>query len=178
MKRLLMAIVCLTVAAAAFAQAPKPGPELQKLEPFIGQWDCTGEVFTSQEFGPGHPEVATVSAKWILGGFWVELHFAEKKTAKSPEPLDVLNFLSYDNEIKKFVLGSLDNGGGYETAQADGWQGDLITFEGPIHNGTKTLIARDTFRKTGTTEIYHTFTIKVGEGWKKIEEDRCRRAKK
>jgi hypothetical protein len=178
MKRLLMAIVCLTVAAAAFGQVPKPAPELHKLEPLIGDWKCTGELFTSEEFGPGHPVVSTVTGIWTLGGFWLEMHFAEKKTEKSPEPYDALIFLSYDNEIKRFVFGSVDNTGSYETAQAGGWQGDVITFEGPIHTGNKTLTARDQFRKTGTTEIFHTFTLKVGEGWKKIEEDRCRRAKK
>src|SRR5213595_3216498 len=139
MKRLSMVPVCLLFATALFAQMPKPGPKLKELQPFVGAWDCTGQLYDSPEFGPGHPELATVNGRWILGNFWVEVDFKETKTAKAPEPFHGLIFLSYDGETKNFVLGSLDNTGSYETAAASGWSGDVMAFEGPTHTGMATV---------------------------------------
>lgn len=178
MRRLSMVVVCLLFATVLSAQMPKPGPELKALEPFIGTWDCKGELFTSPEFGPGHPEVAVITGKWTHGGFYVDVHFKETKTAKSPEPYDANIFLGYDGEIKKYVFGSIDNTGTYETAQATGWDKDVMTFEGPIHTGAATFTARDTFTKKGTTGMSHLFSLKEKDGsWRKIEEDHCTRGK-
>jgi hypothetical protein len=178
MKRVLMALVCLLFATALFAQMPAPGPELKELKPFAGNWTCKGELLTSPEYGPGHPEVATVKGSWTLGNFWMLVHFKETKTAKSPYPYDAMIYLSYDGELKKFIFGSLDNTGSYETAQADGWNADEMVFEGVNHSGSATMTARDTFTKKGTNSLSHLFTIKDKDGsWRKIEEDHCTRAK-
>lgn len=178
MKRLSMALVCLLFAASLFAQMPKPAPQLKELQPFIGNWDCKGELYNSPEFGPGHKIVATVSSKWILGNFWVSTDFKETKTKVAPEPFHGLIFLGYDGERKEFALGSLDNLGSYETAGATGWVGDTMTFEGPQHTGTETLTVRDAFTKSGTTKMSHVYSVKGKDGsWRKIEEDHCTRAK-
>lgn len=176
MKRISMGIVCLLFAASAFAQMPKPSPELKQLQPFIGSWDCKGTLYDSPEFGPGHKLVSTVESKWILGGFWVSVDFRETKTKVAPEPFHGMIFLGYDGEVKKFVLGAIDNTGSGETASSNGWDGDVITFEGPQHTGQATITVRDTFTKKGKSGLDHTFTLKDKDGsWRKIEEDFCKR---
>jgi hypothetical protein len=177
MKRALIALVLTTLATSALAQAPAPDPKTKELQPFVGDWKCTGQVFESA-FGPAHPEVATVTGKWILGGLWLQIDFKETKTAKAPMPYHGLIFLGFDQELKQFVLGSVDNLGGYETAAGSGWNGDEMSFEGPIHAGGTTLTARDTFTKKGGNEMSHSFAYKEKDGsWKKVEEDHCKRAK-
>lgn len=178
MKRFSMALVCLLFAAGLFAQMPKPAPQLKELQPFIGSSDCKGELFASPEFGPGHKIVATVTGRWILGNFWVEADFKETKTKAAPMPFHGLIFLGYDGETKQFALGSVDNTGSYEVAGSKGWEGDVMTFEGPQHIGTATLTVRDTFTKIGTTKMNHTYSVKDKNGtWRKIEEEQCTRAK-
>jgi hypothetical protein len=178
MKRALIALVCLAFATGMFAQMPAPSPELKQLKPFAGSWTCKGEILNSPEYGPGHPEIATVKASWTLGNFWVSGNFKEIKTAKSPYPFNGMMYLGYDGEIKKFVFVAVDNTGSYETAQSEGWNGDEMVFEGVTHNGSTTMTVRDTFTKKATTELNHTFTMKDKDGsWRKIEEDHCTRAK-
>lgn len=176
MKRSLIVVVCLLVAASALAQMPKPAPELKELQPFVGTWGCTGKLYDSPEFGPGHELRSTSEARWILGGFWISVDFKETKTKVAPEPFHGMIFLGYDGEIKKFVLGSIDNTGGGETATSGGWEGDMMTFEGPLHTGQATLTVRDTFTKKGKTQLDHSFSVKEKDGsWRKIEEDFCKK---
>lgn len=177
MKRSSIALVLITLATTALAQAPRPDPRLKELQPVAGNWQCTGEVFPSP-FGPAHPEVGNVDGHWMLGNFWLSLHFKETKTAKSPVPYEISMFLGYDSELKKLVLGSVDNTGAYETAQSDGWKGDVLTFEGPSHGAGMTIVSRDTFTTKGPNVLSHSFLYQEKDGsWKKVEEDHCTRTK-
>lgn len=177
MKRVLMALACVTFTAAAFGQLPTPDPKMKDLKPFLGNWQCKGELFTSEEFGPGHPVVGTAKDSTALGGFFIEVHWVEKKTSKSPMPYDDKIFLGYDAGSKMFTLISLDNTGSSESASSSGWNGDDIVYEGPVHGGPAVVTARDTFHK-GKNEMHHTFTLQQKDGsWKKIEEDHCTLAK-
>ena len=171
MKRLLCLLVFL-VATAALAQT-RPA-ELKQLDPFVGKWTCKGTVFSSDE-APEHPITATLDTKWAYGGMWLKADYKETKTAKNPKPMTGLALWGYDPEIKKFVDGWIDNTGGYQTEQSDGWKGDQIVFEGPFHTGTMTATARDTFTKKSAHQIDHVFELDMKGTWKKIEQDSCRK---
>lgn len=177
MKRVLMALACLVFAAAAFGQMPTPDPKMKDLKVFIGSWNCKGDLFTSDEFGPGHPVVASIKVSTVLGGFFLEAQWVEKKTTKSPYPYDDKFFFGYDVGSKMFTLISLDNTGSSESASSSGWNVDEMIFEGPVHGGPAVLTSRDTFEK-GKNKMHHTFSLQQKDGsWKKIEEDRCTLAK-
>ena len=85
--RILAVVVCL-ITMAAFGQS---NPKLKEVQYFVGTWQCTGVAFASP-MGPEHPTKATVHGSWVLGGAWLELHYAETKTAKNPHPVDVRVF--------------------------------------------------------------------------------------
>ena len=50
---------------------PKPGPELKKLEAFLGKWTVEGEI-KANEFMPAGKTVSTETATLGPGGFYVE----------------------------------------------------------------------------------------------------------
>jgi hypothetical protein len=99
MKTLTLVMIFCLMTAAAFGQT---NPKLKELEPFVGTWQCIGTAFASP-FGPEHPTKATVTGAWILGGAWLEIHYAEAKTAKNPHPYDVRGFYGYDEQPKALV---------------------------------------------------------------------------
>lgn len=169
MKNIILTVSLCLAATAAFAQSAKN----KELEPFIGDWKCTGTAFAS-EMGPEHPLMATVHAKWILDGAWVEIDYAESKTAKNPHPVAVRIFMSYDAGLKKFVYGTVDNFGGYGTEESSGWNGDTMVFTGPSHMGAMTSTSRDTFMKA-KNEIRHMGETEVKGAWKKTDEQTCRK---
>jgi len=167
--RILTLGLCL-VTVAAFGQA---NPKLKDLNYFDGTWQCSGKAFASP-MGPEHPTKATVTAAWILGGTWLEAHYKEAKTAKNPTPFELRAFWGYDEESKSIVAGTIDGMGGYSTATA-AWDGDKLTFTGPMHGGGMTSNGRDVFTKISKTEFRHEGEMEVKGNWTKTDEETCKR---
>jgi Protein of unknown function (DUF1579) len=168
--RILAVVVCL-ITVAAFGQA---NPKLKELAPFAGTYTCSGVTFASPA-GPEHPTKATVTGKWILGGAWLNIHYAETKTAKNPQPFELVDLWSYDEHMQSFVSGFADATGGYGTSQSPGWEGDKLVFTGPMHFGGVTTNARDIFTKVSNTEIAHEGEFEDNGTWKKLDKEVCKR---
>ncbi|PYQ27115.1 MAG: hypothetical protein DMF56_21375 [Acidobacteria bacterium] len=168
-----VSLVCLVVAGSALAM--DPNPNLKQLAPFAKNYKCSGTAFAN-EMSPEHPTSASVMGDWTLDGMWVRFSYIETKTAKNSMPAGVRGFFGYDPEMKKFVLGGVDNMGGYSGGHSDGWSGDSIVFEGPWHLGSQTVQARDTFTKTAKG-LHHTGEMMMDGKWMKYGEEDCTFAK-
>lgn len=172
MKTRMLAVALCLITVAAFGQT---NPKLKELQIFVGTWHCTGTAFASP-WGPEHPTTATVNGSWILGGAWLQIEYTEAKTAKNPHPYAVHDLMSYDQEPKAFVSGSVDDMGGYATAQSPGWQADKLIFSGPMHGGGATIKSRDIFTKVSANEVRHASEMEEKDGkWKKLDEETCKR---
>jgi len=171
-----LALVLPLLLLAGSAAAMDPNPELKKLQIFAANYNCTGIAYASP-MAPEHPTKATVTGEWTLGGIWVRFSYIENKTDKNSMPVGVRGFFGYDPEIKKFVVGTVDNMGGYSTGASDGWNGDSLTFEGPWHMGTMTTTARDTFTKT-SKGLNHVGELMMDGTWVKYGQETCIRAAK
>jgi hypothetical protein len=136
---------------------------------------CTGIAFAS-DMGPEHSTTATVTGKWILDGKWLEVRYTENTTAKNPHPYAVVAFWGWDEGQKKIVAGSIDNVGGYSVQSSSGWSGDTLVFEGPAHMGPTAPNGRDTFTRSGSSTMTHSFAIPDSAGgWKKFDEETCKK---
>ena len=179
MRKTVLVLLLVFAATAAFANSHmemKPSPKTRDLDYYGGNWSCKGTAMASP-MAPEHPTAANVTAKWTAGGYWLAFTYAETKTAKSAMPFWVSGFFGYDMEQKKFVMGSVDNMGGYSTSTSDGWSGDTMTFEGPWHMTAMTVKGRDTFMKTSATAMVHTAFVEDGGSWKKLAEETCTKMK-
>jgi Protein of unknown function (DUF1579) len=83
----------------ALAEAGKPGPEHQKLQPFIGDWDLTVRLWTDPKQPPAEAK-GTVERKWILGGRFVQ---ESVKVACEGKSFEGLGLLGYNSAEKKFT---------------------------------------------------------------------------
>jgi hypothetical protein len=171
MKARFIAVVLCLLTVAAFGQ---PNPKLKEVQYFEGTWQCSGKAFASP-MGPEHTTAAIVHADWVLGGAWLQIHYAEKKTAANAHPYDVQLFWGYDAQLKMLVDGSVDNMGGYSTEQSAGWQGDKLIFAGPTHSGGMTMTGRDVFTKKSKSELHHVFEFEEKGTWKPLAEETCTR---
>jgi hypothetical protein len=171
MKTRMVAVVLCLITVAAFGQS---NPKLKELDAFAGTWQCTGTAFASP-MGPEHPTTATVHGTWVLGGAWMEIQYTEAKSPKNPHPVDVRLFMGYDAQPKALVSGTVDNMGGYSTAQSPGWQNDKLIFSGPSHGGGGTMTGRDTFTRVGKSEMLHDGEIEMKGKWVKINHEICKK---
>jgi hypothetical protein len=167
--RCLGVILCLVVAASAFAKGNA------NLEPLAGMWKCTGITFASP-MAPEHATKATVDGTWIMGGKWLEVVYKEMKTTKNPKPIQAELLMSYDEALKKVVSGCVDNMGGYCTEETGNppWNGDMMVLSGNATMDGQAMKVRDTFTK-GSGWVKHMGEIETPKGWVKVSEETCKR---
>ncbi len=159
-------------------EAPKPPAELSQLWFMSGSWTCTGTTFATP-FGAEHKTESTLKGSKAVGGMWLHADYVEKKTAENASPFHAGIYGGYDAAQKKFVMGCVDNFGGYCTESSPGWEGDAMTFEGTtVVNGKRTP-SRDVFTKKGTGGVTHHAEMQLEEGkWTKMDEETCKKAGK
>ena len=81
--------------------ALQPGPQHKQLNVLEGNW--TVAVRFRYGSGPERQSTATCSARWILGGRYIQLEY------KGDSGLEALQFVGYDNQKKKFFEVKFDN---------------------------------------------------------------------
>src|SRR5579884_2548616 len=93
----LAAVMFLTMAATAQnpPAMPKPGPEVEKLKYFVGNWKQIGEVKPGP-MGPGGKVTGTQNGAFMPGGFFVEVH----GTGEAPGygKFTSIAYLGYDSQ--------------------------------------------------------------------------------
>jgi hypothetical protein len=176
--RIFLAILALGLftSLAAAADAPSPSEHLKDLQYFAGSWQCKGTGFAFMGM-PEHPTTATVESSWTLGKYWLNLHYKENKTTKNPMPVDVRVFWGWDEQVKKFASGSVDNMGSYAIQYSPGWDGDKLVFEGEMHGGGMTAKVRDLFTKVTASKLTHSSEMEMESKWTKMDEETCTKAK-
>jgi len=152
-RRTISVIVFISVCAAFVAAqgpAPKPGPEHQKLQYFVGKWSTTGEMKTNP-FSPGGKMTASDSCDWFQGGFAVVCHSEGKGPAG---PMKSLGIMGYNSDQKVYTYYGLDNTGMVMMSAAKGTvKGDVWTFLDEGTMGGQPYTSRFTL-KTGSPNSY------------------------
>ena len=141
----LLALACLLFAAPALSaqnapQAPKPGPEHEKLAYFAGRWNTVGEM-KSGPMGPGGKLTATNSCEWWPGGFYLVCRGEQQSPAGQMKSLGIMG---YSNEKQRYTYYGIDNSGmggdpAFATVAGNKW-----TYEGESTMGGKPVKARYT----------------------------------
>jgi hypothetical protein len=105
----LLLILCTTLALAQGSFAPpKPGPEVQQLGKFVGEWTTVGTVKPGP-MGPGGKVTGIESCEWVSGGYAVLC----KETAIIPGigKLTDVALMSYDPGAKDYVFFQVNDAG-------------------------------------------------------------------
>ena len=109
MKRTVIAVglMSLLFAVAAQAQAPKPDPELKKLQVLAGHWTYEGE-YKAGPLGPGSKITGEYTGQMILGGFF----YQEQEIEKGPTgETRTISIYAYDPVNKNFAFNSYQSDG-------------------------------------------------------------------
>ena len=133
-----LGIVTLTgILSAQAPQAPKPGPEHQRLGAFVGNWTFNGEV-KSGPMGPGGKMTGTDRVQWLPGNFFVERRFEGKGPMGTMSGVEII---AYDSAKKAYTYTLVDSmgtlGSGTATVSGDRW-----TFSGTGNMGGKVMQER------------------------------------
>lgn len=178
-KTIAFVVVFAVVAANAFAQAPagppKPGPEVKRLDYFVGKWTSTGEMKPSP-FGPGGKTTGSDTCTWFDGGFAVVCN----STGTGPMgPMKGLGIMSYSTDLKAYTYYGVDNTGMVMTTVPKGTvKGDTWTYDDESIMGGQKIKARYTLKIASPTSYSFTWEMAGPDGkWMPIMTGTSTKAK-
>jgi len=175
MKRICLSLIALAFLASSVLAAdapPGPSPKLKELNYFVGNWQCKGTGFAFMGM-PEHKTTAAVESTWTLNGYWLTIYYHEDKTATNAHPVAVRIYWGWDEQLKKFASGGVDNMGSYSLQYTPGWEGNKLVLSGETHGGGGTAKVRDVFTKVSPTKLEHMSEIEMNGKWIKLDEETC-----
>jgi hypothetical protein len=159
-------LFALTLPAIAQMQAPKPSPELKKLDYFVGTWTYTANVKANPD-SPGGKVTATETYNWMDGGFFLsgssEYIMQGQKTTG---PM----FMGYDTNDNLFTYDSFDSMGDATHAKGT-FSGDTWAFSSEQKMGPQTIKGRYTMKVISPTSYALKYEMSQdGTNWITIME--------
>jgi hypothetical protein len=171
MRTLLSAVVML-VPSCVFAltqadQAPKPGPEVQKLGYYVGTWKGEGQT-KGGPFGPAGKLSSTMTCEWFAGGFHLVCRGEETgPTGKRA----FLNILAYDPETSGYTEYGISSVGESEYSRGGSIVGNERMFLWDAEVAGKTTKFRYSEVQVSPTLYTYQAETSVGGGpWTVIAE--------
>ena len=147
-------------AAAAMAQTPKPGPELKKLDVFVGAWTLAGTLKPGM-MGSGGTMTENEKCEWMEGGFYLVCHSDYKSTMGNGVGLSVMGYSADDS------VGEFDDSKG--TVDGDTW-----TWTSDQKTAGSTMKGRFTIQVTSATSYTFVFDMSPDGGkWSTVMEGKA-----
>ena len=145
LKKILFSAVILCT-AAAYAQMPtKPGPEVKKLDYFVGTWTVDGTV-AQGPWGQGGKFTSTETTEWMPGNFFTEAHSDFKMPPEVGGEGKETSIMGYDTDQNVYIYDAFNS------------QGRRENSKGTLSNDTWTWTSSQNY---GGQEIQQKMTIKI-----------------
>ena len=164
---LLVIVAQLTLAPAARAQQPVPGPEVQKLAYYLGTWKGEGES-KGGPLGPAGKLSSTARCEWFDGGFQLVCRGEETGPTGTRTYLDIR---AYDEKAKAYTEYGISSLGDSEYDTGGAIVGNRRTFDLSIDMDGKPVKLRYTEVQVSPTLFTYLAEASVDGGpWTVIAE--------
>jgi Protein of unknown function (DUF1579) len=159
MKRIgmiLAAALLLAPAVTAQMGPPKPGPELKKLDVFVGTWTLDGNMKPGP-MGPGGAISENEKCEWMDGGFYLVCNSEYKSTIGNGVGLAVMG---YSPDDKGYTYREFNSFGEFEDSKGS-VAGDTWTWVADEKMGGMTMKGRFTMKIISSTS--YTFMFEMSQ---------------
>lgn len=163
-KHVLIAVI-LFVAASTFAQMnTTPGPEVKKLEQFVGNWTTEGTI-AQGPWGMGGKFTSTDTNTWMPGNFFVESHSEFKMPPEVGGEGKAVSFMGYDTDQSTYTFDQFNSSGRHETSKGT-VSGDTWTWSSSANYGGQQIQQRMTVKILSPTSQSFKFEVSMdGTSW-------------
>jgi len=156
-------------AAAAMAQTPKPGPELKKLDVFVGAWTLAGTLKPGM-MGSGGTMTENEKCEWMEGGFYLVCHSDYKSTMGNGVGLSVMGYSADD---KTYTYREFNSVGEFDDSKGT-VDGDTWTWTSDQKTAGSTMKGRFTIQVTSATSYTFVFDMSQdGTKWSTVMEGKA-----
>ncbi|HEY4903001.1 MAG TPA: DUF1579 family protein [Candidatus Sulfotelmatobacter sp.] len=172
MKRIAIVVAgFLLCAAAALAQmeAPKPGPELKKLDMFTGSWTLDGDMKPGA-MGPGGKTTEDQKCSWMEGGFYLICHFDYKTSMGNGVGLAVMG---YSTEDKTYTYREFNSQGEFDDSKGT-LDGDNWSWTNDMKMGAITMKGKYTMKILSPTSYNFAYEVSQdGTKWTPVMDGKA-----
>jgi hypothetical protein len=165
----LAAVILATTVAVAQTQPPKPGPELKKLDIFVGSWTLDGTMKPGS-MGPGGTMTENEKCEWMEGGFYLVCHSDYKSSMGNGVGISVMG---YSTDDKAYTYREFNSFGEFDDSRGH-LDGDTWIWTNDEKMGSMTMKGRFTIKMTSTTAYNFTFDMSQdGTKWDTVMEGKA-----
>jgi len=154
----------------ATAQAPKPGPEHERLGYFVGKWTAEGEMKPGP-MGSGGKMTANDTCEWFEGRYSV---ICRSKGTGPMGPTKNIGILGYNTEEKVYTYYGVDNSNMTMASVPRGTiRGDTWTYTDEGTMGGKKIKSRVTIKELSPTSYSFRMEMQGPDGkWMPMMESK------
>jgi hypothetical protein len=166
---ILAASIVLSASAVAQTPPPKPGPELKKLDMFVGSWSLDGTMKPGM-MGPGGSMTESEKCEWMEGGFYIVCHSDYKSSMGNGVGLSVMG---YSAEDKAYTYREFNSFGEFDDSRGT-VDGDTWTWTNEEKMDKMTMKGRFTIKMTSATSYNFTFDMSQdGTKWSTVMDGKA-----
>ena len=167
--KILAASLLMSAAALAQMDAPKPGPELKKLDTFVGSWTLDGDLKPGP-MGPGGKMTETQKCEWMQGGFFVVCHSDFKSGMGDGSGISVMG---YSTDDKTYTYREFNSWGEFDDSKGS-VDGETWTWTSDEKMGSMTMKGRFTMKMTSSTSYNFSFEMSQdGTKWTTVMDGKA-----
>ena len=171
-KVILPTLLLLTASAWAQMAPPKPGPEVKKLDYFIGTWTTEGTV-AQGPWGAGGKFSSTDTSEWMPGSFFVTGHSDFKMPPEVGGDGKEVSIMGYDTSQNVYTYDGFNSQGQHETSKGT-VSGDTWTFNSSANYGGQDIKQKLTMKVLSPTSYSMKFEVSVdGTNWMTFMEGKA-----
>jgi hypothetical protein len=169
----LLGMLLFSVAAFAQMGPPKPGPELKKLDYFLGTWTSDGDMKPGP-MGPGGKFTSTGHGEWMDGGFFLVIHSDFKSGMGNSTGTA---YMGYDPQEKVYTYDEFNSMG--ENIHSKGTvDGDTWSWSNDMKMGPQTMKAHYTMKALSPTSYTFKFEVSSdGSKWDTVMDGKATKTK-
>jgi hypothetical protein len=150
-------------------QPPPPGPELKKLDVFVGSWTLDGTMKPT-EMGPGGSMTENEKCEWMEGRYFVICHSDYKGSMGIGTGLSVVG---YSTDDKAYTYREFNSWGEFTDSRGT-VDGDTWTWTSDEKMGGTTMKGRFIMKITSATAYNFTFDMSTdGTKWSYVMEGKA-----
>jgi|SRR5271166_507284 len=174
-KLALIPILTLIAAAASAQMGAQPGPEVKKLDYFVGAWTTEGTI-AQGPWGAGGKFSATDTREWMPGNFFVQEHSDYKMPAEVGGDGKEVSFMGYDTDQNVYTYDAFNSVGRHETSKGS-VSGDTWAWTSSASYGGQDILQKMTMKVLSPTSFNMKFEVSMdGKTWMTFME--CKATKK
>jgi hypothetical protein len=166
---ILAAALLLASVATAQMGPPKPGPELKRLDVFVGTWTLDGNMKPGP-MGPGGAISENEKCEWMDGGFYLVCNSEYKSTIGNGVGLAVMG---YSPDDKAYTYREFNSFGEFEDSKGS-VAGDTWTWIADEKMGGMTMKGRFTMKIISSTSYTFMFEMSQdGTKWSTVMDGKA-----